>query len=139
MVTLQKITAEHLLDTYLGFPERIRQDLGASSFTIALSIVKHFLGEDWLETHLNPLLSKPGFLRLRLGDPTELENAKRIYIQAFKTVDLGELLFNLQNIEGFCQCITRMKTEQFVETGLAELDFARMLFINNHKFKLVVP
>jgi len=76
---------------------------------------------------------------LQLADPAELQNAKRIYIQSFKTVDLGELLFNLQEVDGFCECITRMKTERFVETGLAELDFARMLYINDQKFRFIEP
>ena len=78
MATYPKITVQHLLDTYLSFPDGIRQDLGASSFTIALSVVKYYLGEDWLETHLSPLVSRPGFMRLQLADPAELQNAKRI-------------------------------------------------------------
>ncbi len=71
-------------------------------------------------------------MQLRLGD-----QAETTFIQAFKTVDLSELLFNLQNIDGFDVLIERMKTEEQVESGLAELDFGRMLFVNNHKFKFV--
>jgi hypothetical protein len=137
MATYPKITVQHLLDTYLSFPDGIRQDLGASSFTITLLVVKYYLGEDWLKTHLRPLVSRPEFTRLQLADPAELQNAKRIYIQSFKTVDLGELLFSLQEVDGFCECITRMKTERFVETGLAELDFVRMLYINDQKFRFI--
>jgi hypothetical protein len=139
MAVLPRITVEHLLNTYLGFPPSIRQDSSSASFTIALSVIKYYLGEHWLDTHLNPLVSKPGFLRLALGDPAKLDEAARIYIQSFKTVDLGELLFNLHNVEGFDECVNRMKTETLVESGLAEFDFGRMLYINNHKFRFVLP
>jgi hypothetical protein len=54
-------------------------------------------------------------------------------IQTFKTVDLGELLFNLQHIDGFDDCIERLKAGN-VEPCLAELDVARMLYINDHIF-----
>jgi hypothetical protein len=52
---------------------------------------------------------------------------------------LAELLFNLQHIEGFDTCIEKMKTEKSVESGFAELDLGRMLFINGHKFRFVKP
>ena len=96
MADLPRITAAHLLDTYLQFPDSIRRDTGAASFTISLSIINYYLGDNWLQTHLNPLLNKPGFMRLKL-----IDQAATSFIQAFKTVDMGELLFNLQNIEGF--------------------------------------
>jgi len=134
MADLPRITAAHLLDTYLQFPDSIRRDTGAASFTISLSIINYYLGDNWLQTHLNPLLNKPGFMRLKL-----IDQAATSFIQAFKTVDMGELLFNLQNIEGFDALVERMKTEAQVESGLAELDFGRMLFINNHKFRFVRP
>lgn len=131
MAALPRITVENLLDTYLSFPDDIRAR--SAPFHIGLAIIKYFLGDDWIERHLNPLKSAEGFMRLRL------QESERSFIQTFKTVDLGELLFNLQRVEGFDSCITRMKTEKYVESGLAELDFGRMLFINGHKFRFVEP
>jgi hypothetical protein len=49
------------------------------------------------------------------------------------------MLFNLQHIDGFVNCVERMKSEEHVESGLAELDFGRMLFANRHKFKFITP
>jgi hypothetical protein len=57
-------------------------------------------------------------------------------IQYFRTIDLGELLFNLQNIEGFDSCVARLKGSD-VEATLAELDVARMLYINDQRFWFV--
>ena len=128
---LPRITIENLLDTYFSFPDDIRKI--SPSLHIALSVVNYFLGEDWLEKNLNPLVLKPGFLRLRL------DAANETYIQTYKTIDLAELLFNLQHVVGFDECVTRMKTEQYVELGLAELDFGRMLRINNQKFCFITP
>ena len=132
MVALPRITVEHLLNTYLSFPDDIRNI--SPTFHIGLAVVKYFLGEDWIERHLNPLTTlEPSFMRLKLGDDAAT------YIQTFKTVDLGELLFNLQDVEGFDECISRMQNEEHVEASLAELDFGRMLKVNRHKFKFVVP
>ena len=128
-----RLTIENLLDTYLGFPPSIREDSSSNTFTLALGIVKYFLGDGWIDKNLNPLVSRPGFLRLNLGDAAD------VYIQSFKTVDLGELLFNLQHVGGFDECVARMRTEALVESGLAELDFGRMLYINGHDFRFVAP
>jgi len=57
-------------------------------------------------------------------------------IQYFRTIHLGELLFNLQNIEGFDSCVARLKSGD-VEATLAELDVARMLYINDQRFWFV--
>ena len=130
---LPRITIENLLDTYFSFPDDIRKI--SPSLHIALSVVNYFLGEDWLEKNLNPLVLKPGFLRLRL------DAANETYIQTYKTIDLAELLFNLQHVVGFFRRMLRprTKTEQYVESGLAELDFGRMLRINNQKFCFITP
>jgi hypothetical protein len=59
-------------------------------------------------------------------------------VQYFRTIDLGELLFNLQHIEGFDGCVARLKGGD-VEPALAELDVARMLYINDQMFWFVEP
>lgn len=132
METINRLTIENLLVTYLQLPQEIRNDAGGSSFTIALGIVKYFLGNDWIEKHINPEIPEKGFVRLaKADDPTG-------YIQSFRIVDLGELLFNLQHIEGFDACVERMKSGP-PEPSIAELDIGRMLYINNHSFRFIIP
>jgi hypothetical protein len=73
MATLPRIQVEHLLNTYLSLPDDIRER--SPSFHIGLSVVKYYLGEDWLEKHLNPLVAASGFMRLMI------EEADKSYIQ----------------------------------------------------------
>jgi len=127
--TLPRITIRNLLNTVLNFPPEVRTDPWARSYTLSLSVVKYFLGQEWIDEHLQPIHGRGGFLQVDL-DSTDRE------IQYFRAVDLGELLFNLQNIEGFDACVARLKAGD-VEPTLAELDVARMLYINDHRFWFV--
>jgi hypothetical protein len=59
-------------------------------------------------------------------------------IQLFKAVDLAELLFNLQHVTNFNYCVDRLRHGD-IGSALAELDIARMLYINCIKFWFVAP
>jgi hypothetical protein len=102
MTPLSRLTVRNLLNTVAGFPEAVRNDPWARSYTLALGVIKHFLGEDWIEQHLKPESGAKGFLQPDMDAP-ERE------VDFFRTVDLGELLFNLQNVEGFDGCAARLK------------------------------
>jgi hypothetical protein len=129
MDALARITIRNLLYTVLSFPLEVRADPWRRSYSLGLSVVKYFLGEEWIEQHLQPMDGAPGFLQPDLtADDRE--------IQYFRTIDLGELLFNLQNIEGFDGCVARLKSGD-IEPTLAELDVARMLYINDQRFWFV--
>jgi hypothetical protein len=79
------------------------------------------MGQEWTIKHLNPEMGGRGFLQLKSLDVSHLQ------IQSFRAIDLGELLFNLQHIENFDSCLSRLKGGD-VESALAELDIARMLY-----------
>jgi hypothetical protein len=130
MGSAPRLTVRNLLNTWRGFPDQIRNDPWARSYTLGLSVVKYFLGEEWIFEHLQPQQSASGFLQPDLANPTNQE------IQFFRTIDLGELLFNLQYIEGFDGCIKRLKGGD-IQGSLAELDVARMLYINDQRFWFV--
>ena len=70
-----------------------------------------------------------GFLRPNL----EADNLQQ---QFFRAIDLAELLFNLQYIDGFYGCLGRLRGGD-LEPTIAELDVARMLYINDHMFWFV--
>jgi len=59
-------------------------------------------------------------------------------MSAYRIMDLAELLYNLQNVSGFDECITRMRNGD-IEGTYAELDFGRMLYIHQIRFRYVVP
>ena len=53
-------------------------------------------------------------------------------------MDLAEVVYNLQTVPGFDNCIARMR-EGDIEGTAAELDLGRMLYLNQVPFRYVVP
>jgi len=47
------------------------------------------------------------------------------------------MLFNLQRVPGFEECVTQMRTEALIEASLAELDIGRMLYLRDYEFRFV--
>jgi hypothetical protein len=128
-----RITIRNLLNTFANIvsaPE-LRDDEWARSYYLSLAVIKHFLGAEWAEEHLKPDAGARGFLQPDLG-------ATNLQVQFFRAIDLAELLFNLQHIEGFDGCLTRLHGGD-IEPTLAELDVARMLHVNDQMFWFVEP
>ncbi|MGH7234255.1 MAG: hypothetical protein ACREF7_02310, partial [Candidatus Saccharimonadales bacterium] len=80
---------------------------------------------------MEPQAGAKGFVKPDIDAPEK-------EVQFFKAVDLGELLFNLQHIEGFDSCVARLRGGD-IEPTLTELDVARLLFINDQLFWFVDP
>ena len=128
-----RLTVRNLLNSYIAFvsnPEA-RDDPWARPYTLSLAVIRYFLGENWLTEHTEPGVGVRGFLRPDI----EADNHQ---VQFFKSIDLAELLFNLQHIEGFDGCLARLRGGD-IEPTLAELDAARMLYINDHMFWFIEP
>jgi hypothetical protein len=94
-------------------------------------VIKYCFGRDWLDEHLDPE-GPDGFLR-QMPDDEAAQN-----MQAYRILDLAELLFNLQDTDGFANCIERMKNGD-IEGTYAGLDFGRMLHMHGVKFRFVAP
>jgi hypothetical protein len=131
MAPISRITVRNLLNTITGFPPEITRDPWGRSYTLGLVVIKHFLGEDWIIKHLEPQSGAKGFMKPDL-------DVKEKEVQFFKAINLGELLFNLQHIEGFDGCVDRMRGGD-IEPTLAELDVARMLYVNDQLFWFIEP
>jgi hypothetical protein len=131
MAETVRLTDRHLLNTIAKFPPEIQQLPDQRSFYLSLAIVKHFLGEAWCDQHLQPDGSS-GFLRLDMQDSVRAEE------QSFRLLDLAELFWNLQHVDGFDTCIARMR-QGVLEATYAELDLGRMLYVSNVEFRFVVP
>jgi hypothetical protein len=63
MEALARITIRNLLYTVLSFPLEVRADPWGRSYSLGLSVVKYFLGEEWIEQHLQPMDGATGFLQ----------------------------------------------------------------------------
>jgi hypothetical protein len=130
-----RITLADVEEMNASFPTEVRETAGRLRFTLAVSIIRHFLGKPWCEKNIlqDATLSRPpGFLRVDFtpGFEGERKNAR--------IIDLAENLFNLQHIEGFDDRVDQMRTGD-IEATIAEFDLARFLHIHDIAFKFVVP
>jgi hypothetical protein len=101
------------------------------SFALGCGILRRFLDEQWIDRHFLPS-GKNGFLTLNESSPESRE------MSAFRLIDLSEVIYNLQDVAGFDDCIRKMRAGD-IEGTYAELDFGRMLHLNNVPFRFVVP
>jgi hypothetical protein len=130
-----RITFPDLMETARSFPREVRDDKDRLTFTLAVTVIRHFFGKQWCEDHIiqDAAESRPaGYLRIEYTPGYEA--AKK----ASRVLDFAETLFNLQNIEGFDDRVEDMRTAE-VEAAFAEFDFARFLYIHEIAFKFVKP
>jgi hypothetical protein len=99
---------------------------------LASGILRAFMDAEWVARHVISDGRKKGFLSIDDSD------AHRREMSFFRVMDLAEVVYNLQPVPGFDECITRMRKGD-IEGTYAELDFGRMLYLNNVPFRFVVP
>jgi len=122
-------------------PREMTEDRGRKHYHVWTYVIRKFLGEEWVSKHvlahtLNPRQLGPvGFLELDFSSNEIREN------KTLRIFDLAEILINLQLIEGFDECIKRLKTgdAQQVEATFAELQVGKLLYVHDMNFRFVVP
>jgi hypothetical protein len=129
-----RITWQSLVDLAATYPPEISSRQSAINFVTALAVVKHYMGVEWLEKHTSPFVNKPGYFRLEVASGSD----ELVAIKGQKLVDLGELLLNLQHVEGFDSCIRRLRDGD-LEPTLAELSLAGLIYVNDWSFRFVEP
>jgi hypothetical protein len=135
MVVPHRISFLDLMETARSFPPEVRADPNRLTFTMAVTIVRHFFGKQWCEDNIiqDADRSRPdGFMRIDFTPGFQGER------KTARILDFAEMLFNLQHIEGFDGRVDQMRAGQ-VEATFAEFDFARFLYIHDVAFKFVKP
>ncbi len=130
---IARVSWQSLVDLLPTYPAEILSRQPAINFVTAMRLVNHFMGGEWVNRHASPFKTRPGPLRLQIEGDEGLAA-----VSGQKLVDLGEMLLNLQHIEGFDSCIRRLRDGD-VEPTLAELAIAGMLYINDWPFRFVEP
>ncbi len=104
----------------------------------ALAVLVHFLGEQWIRRNVENQRSRSKeFLRTRLDGIYDKEsNEAQLHVS--RVIDLGEMIFNSQSIEGFDVCIERLKSGD-VESAFAELEVGKILGASKIWFRFVRP
>jgi hypothetical protein len=132
MIERIRISLASLNDAHDRLPKEVKGSGVNTSLALGAAVVRGMLGEGWAEKRVYPSKRNRGFLTVNESSPEAID------LSAYKIIDLEELLFNLQHVPGFDECVDRMRRGDF-EGTYAELDFGRMLNWNNIQFQYVVP
>jgi hypothetical protein len=122
-----------LMETARSFPQEVRADPNRQTFTMAVTVIRHFFGQQWCEDNIiqDAAHSRPaGFLRLDFTPEGERKTSR--------ILDFAEALLNLQHVDGFDNRVDQMRSGQ-VEATFAQFDFARFLYLHDIAFKFVTP
>jgi hypothetical protein len=128
----RRMSFEQLQSGFDSLPSQVRDNAQTESLALASGVLRAFMGADWVERHVISDGRKKGFLSIDESDPHRRE------MSFFRVMDLSEVIYNLQSVPGFDECITRMRDGD-IEGTYAELDFGRMLYLNKVSFRFVVP
>jgi len=127
-----RMSFDQLKKRFDSLPDDVRVNGQTESFALASGVVRAFLGNEWAERHIISDAFPKGFFSIKNSNPHLRE------ISFFRVMDLAEVLYNLQTVPAFDECISRMRDGD-IEGTFAELDFGRMLYLNRAPFRFVVP
>jgi hypothetical protein len=131
-----RILLDDLEATRRSFSPEVRADPRRETFTLAVSVVRHFFGHQWYLDHIfqDAEGSRPdGFMRIDYT-PGPVGESK-----TSRLLDFAENMFNLQHLDGFDDRVNQMRADSMIESTFAEFDFARFLHIHDIDFKFVEP
>jgi hypothetical protein len=104
---------------------------GLRQMSAAYLLANHLVGNDWVQRNLT--IDSPSSF-LTKGIPGSLD---RLYFE-HRLVALGEILFNLQQVEGFTGRAASLRTST-LETAIGELEGACVLLRSGIPFRFVQP
>jgi hypothetical protein len=128
----RRMSFQQLQRGFDSLPPDVRINGQTQSLALATGVLRAFMNADWVERHIVADGRKKGFLSIDESDPLRRE------MSFFRVMDLAEVIYNLQPVPGFDECITRMRDGD-IEGTYTELDFGRMLYLNKVPFRFVVP
>ncbi len=130
-MAIPRISKEQL-DVLYSKMKGMDQSPQQASVYLGLGVIVHMLGEEWIHNYVSQEANFQNLLTLTNGGG-EIEAGRQLRLG-----DLAEVLFNLQNVPGFEECVERLKAGD-IEATLAELDLGRFLFLHSVSFRFVVP
>jgi hypothetical protein len=135
-----KVTTDHLRSFLARMPLEVYSDYGRRHFKLFTHVLHRFLGQEWVEKHI---LAQA--LGINKGPTAFLEvdfsTDERRELGSLRLFDLAEMLMNLQLVEGFSECIDRLRTgkRDQIEATYAELQFAKLFYVHDMQFRIMVP
>jgi hypothetical protein len=113
-----RVTREELRTLIKLLARRPQQSPTAHAYQVSQAVIRKFLGLEWVQTHI--WTSTTGYIR----PDTSSALARETYYM--RTTLLAEMLYNLQIVKGFDNCLTELKGGQ-IESAYAALEIARLL------------
>ena len=98
----------------------------ARAYKLALAALTHVFGLEWRNNNI--FQARTGFLRNVTDANTPLERETHF----MRIILLAEMIWNLQDVNGFDACISQMFDGNQIESVYAELEIARLLFAHSH-------
>jgi hypothetical protein len=98
-----RMSFEQLQRGFGSLPPEVRANGQTESLALASGVLRAFMNADWVERHVISDGRKKGFLSIDESDPHRRE------MSFFRVMDLAEVIYNLQPVPGFDECIARMR------------------------------
>jgi len=108
-------------------------DQGDRNQLMANTIIKHFLGGDWIDRYVHHASRHSIYLRVDINSPLAVRAPAMMRYWEF-----AETLLNLQNVEGFETVLDELMYGK-VESACGELDLARMILFHELRLKFMSP
>ena len=103
-----------------------RADADYRLYACSVEVLRHFLGDGWVHEHVFHGAEDSFFKTEATAEADRFKHQNRVLV-------LAEILFNLQTVDGIETRIERLRTAN-VETAVAELEGAKLLFQSGLKF-----
>lgn len=128
------MTHEWLETIFNGFPPGIKANKSRREFCLFSTVLCTVFGQEWCERNIINMTGEDasGFLKLDFTSDIRRE------MKSLRMAHLAEMVFNLHAIPGFDCCISQMKNGE-IESGFAELEFGKLLHINDIEFRFIDP
>jgi hypothetical protein len=117
--TVNVVTLDWIRRINRLIPLRVSESIVSRSDKLATAILQKFFGADWIAQHVEPG-TKTKFLATNNSTPALREQQK------MRRVVLAEMLFNLQKVKGFNNCLAKLNDGE-VEPTYGALEIARMI------------
>lgn len=130
MNSLTKNDLEKFLENNISLIPNISPQ--ARVYGIAMETLIHLIGKEWIAKNLFTVTPTNNFLRVNTKtreDGFKLQD---------RVIELAEMLFNFQNVSGL-ENLVKALLKDGIESHVAELQSARLLYNNGTHFSFVTP
>jgi hypothetical protein len=128
----QKLSVDELTSIAGDLNTHANYNTALFTHNLYIFIIAHFLGFDWYKRYCSLECEANSYLA------PKFRNDGRAAIYSMRMLNLAEMLFNLQSVEGFEHPLGQLANGQ-IESGLAEMQLGMMLYQAHHKLRYIDP